>query len=173
VRLDAAGFSLNLSAQSLTDHSFVDYVTEQLETTGVHPGLITFEITETAAIANLSRAIEIIEKLKQLGCSFSLDDFGSGLSSFGYLSNLPVDYIKIDGHFVCDIARNPVSRSIVESIAHIGRVMGLKTIAEFVENDEILREAKECGIDFVQGFGIERPRPLQDVLVEIDFAGTT
>jgi len=173
VRLDAAGFSLNLSAQSLTDNSFVDYVTEQFETTGVHPRLITFEITETAAIANLSRAIEIIEKLKQLGCSFSLDDFGSGLSSFGYLSNLPVDYIKIDGHFVCDIARNPVSRSIVESIAHIGRVMGLKTIAEFVENDEILREAKECGIDFVQGFGIERPRPLQDVLVEIDFAGTT
>ncbi|MCG6866496.1 MAG: EAL domain-containing protein [Thiogranum sp.] len=102
-----------------------------------------------------------------------MNDFGSGLSSCAYLSNRPVDDIKIDGHFVCDIASNPVSPSIVESIAHSGRVMSLKTIAEFVENDKILREAKECGIDFVQGFGIERPRPLQDVLVEIDSAGTT
>jgi len=170
---DSTGFSINLSAQSLTDSGFLNYVIEQFETTGLNPALITFEITETAAIGNLNRAIEVIEKLKGLGCSFSLDDFGSGLSSFGYLSNLPVDYIKIDGHFVRDIADNPVSRSIVESIAHIGRVMGLQTIAEFVENDSILQEAKDCGIDFVQGYGIERPRPLQDVLVDIGLTDTT
>ncbi len=173
VGLDTPGFSVNLSAQSLTDNTFLDYVIEQFETSGLNPGLITFEITETAAIANLARAIEVIEKLKQLGCSFSLDDFGSGLSSFAYLSNLPVDNIKIDGHFVCDIVNNPVSRSIVESIAQIGRVMGLKTIAEFVENDAILQEAKDCGIDFVQGYGIERPRPLQEVLVGINLTGAT
>jgi len=167
------GFSVNLSAQSLTDNSFLDYVIEQFELSNLNPRLITFEITETAAIANLARAIEVIEKLKNLGCSFSLDDFGSGLSSFAYLSNLPVDNIKIDGHFVRDIVDNPVSRSIVESIAQIGRVMGLKTIAEFVENDAILREARDCGIDFAQGYGIARPRPLQDVLAGIDFTRTT
>ncbi|MDT8387880.1 MAG: EAL domain-containing protein [Thiogranum sp.] len=169
--LDAAsgciGFSLNLSAQSLTDNSFFDYVIEQFAATELDPALITFEITETAAIGNLTRAVEVIDNLKELGCHFSLDDFGSGLSSFAYLSNLPVDYIKIDGHFVCDMVKNPVSRSIVESIAQIGRVMGLKTIAEFVENDDILAEVRDCGIDFVQGYGIERPRPLLDVLAEI------
>ncbi len=158
------GFSVNLSAQSLTDTSFLDYVVEQFSESCLDPRLITFEITETAAIANLSRAIKVIEKLKQLGCRFSLDDFGSGLSSFAYLSNLPVDSIKIDGHFVRDIVDNPVSRSIVESIAQIGRVMGLETIAEFVENDGILSEARDCGIDYAQGYGIERPRPLRDVL---------
>ncbi len=171
--LNTPGFNVNLSAQSLTDNTFLDYVTEQFELSGLNPGLITFEITETAAIANLTRAIDVIEKLKQLGCRFSLDDFGSGLSSFAYLSNLPVDSIKIDGHFVSDIDSNPVSRSIVESIAQIGRVMGLKTIAEFVENDAILQEARDCGIDFVQGYGIERPRPLQDVLAGIDVSRET
>ncbi len=167
------GFSVNLSAQSLTDNGFLDYVVEQFEDSGINPALITFEITETAAIANLARAVEFIDKLKQLGCRFSLDDFGSGLSSFAYLSNLPVDNIKIDGHFVRDIVDNPVSRSIVESVAQIGRVMGVRTIAEFVENDSILQEARDCGIDFAQGYGIERPRPLQDVLADIDSTRTT
>ncbi|GEM_PF-653649 len=166
--LDTPGFSLNLSAQSLTENGFLDYVVEQFEDSGINPGLITFEITETAAIANLARATGFIKKLKQLGSCFSLDDFGSGLSSFAYLSNLPVDNIKIDGHFVRDIADNPVSRSIVESVAQIGRVMGVKTIAEFVENDSILQQARDCGIDYVQGYGIERPRPLQDVLSDIN-----
>ena len=165
---DTTGFSINLSAQSLTDNTFLDYVIEQFSDSGINPCLITFEITETATISNLSRAIEVIEKLKQLGCNFSLDDFGSGLSSFAYLSNLPVDFIKIDGHFVRDIANNPVSRSIVESIAQIGRVMGLKTIAEYVEDDSILQEARDCGIDYAQGYGVERPRPLQDVLIGIN-----
>jgi diguanylate cyclase (GGDEF)-like protein/PAS domain S-box-containing protein len=170
---ETPGFSLNLSAQSLTDNSFLDYVVEQFENSSINPALITFEITETAAIANLARAIEVIDKLKSLGCRFSLDDFGSGLSSFAYLSNLPVDNIKIDGHFVRDIAENPVSRSIVESVAQIGRVMGVRTIAEFVENDSILQEARDCGIDFAQGYGIERPRPLQEVLAGINLARTS
>lgn len=170
---DIPGFSLNLSAQSLTENSFFDYVTEQFDDSGINPGLITFEITETAAIANLVRATEFINKLKQLGCRFSLDDFGSGLSSFAYLSNLPVDNIKIDGHFVRDIVENPVSRSIVESVAQIGRVMGVRIIAEFVENDNILRQARDCGIDYVQGYGIECPRPLQDVLSETNLTRTS
>ncbi|MGW8311215.1 MAG: EAL domain-containing protein [Thiogranum sp.] len=166
-RSGAVSFSLNLSAQSLTDSGFLAFVIGQFDRTGIDPGLINFELTETAAIANLQRAIGIIEKLRALGCGFSLDDFGSGLSSFGYLNNLPVDHIKIDGHFVRDIADNPVNRSIVESIAHIGHVMGLKTIAECVENDATRHKARECGVDFVQGYGIERPRALRDVLAEM------
>ncbi len=168
----AAGFSINLSAQSLTDPSFLDYATTQFAASGLDPALFTFEITETAAIANLNRAVEVIHALKGLGCGFALDDFGSGLSSFKYLSNLPVDYIKIDGYFVRDIANSPVSRSIVESMAHIGRVMGLKTIAECVEDSRILEEAKRCGIDFVQGYGIETPRPLQELVTHFGRTGT-
>ncbi len=167
-----ARFSINLSAQSLTDPSFLEYATDQFATSGLDPALFTFEITETAAIANLNRAVEVIQALKALGCGFALDDFGSGLSSFRYLSNLPVDSIKIDGHFVRDIASSPVSRSIVESMAHIGRVMGLKTIAECVEDSRILEEAKRCGIDFVQGYCIESPRPLQELLARFGRTGT-
>jgi EAL domain-containing protein (putative c-di-GMP-specific phosphodiesterase class I) len=163
-------FSINLSAQSISDGALLDFILEQFHETDVMPGVIIFEITETAAIANLNRAINFIERLKELGCRFSLDDFGSGLSSFGYLSNLPVDYIKIDGRFVCDIVRNPVSRSIVESIAQIGRVMGLQTIAEFVESDEIMQVARDCGIDFAQGYGIEHPRPFLDTLQDLKFS---
>jgi diguanylate cyclase (GGDEF)-like protein/PAS domain S-box-containing protein len=166
----AVSFSLNLSAQSLTDSGFLDYVIEQFDRTGIDPALINFELTETAAIANLQRAIGIIEDLRALGCGFALDDFGSGLSSFGYLNNLPVDHIKIDGHFVRDIVDNPVSRSIVESVAHIGHVMGLRTIAECVENDATHHKARECGVDFVQGYGIERPRALLDVLSNLNVA---
>ncbi|MCO6411452.1 MAG: EAL domain-containing protein [Thiogranum sp.] len=166
------GFSINLSAQSITDGALLDFILEQFRDTDVNPQVITFEITETAAIANLARAINFIEKLKELGCRFSLDDFGSGLSSFGYLSSLPVDCIKIDGRFVSDIVKNPVSRSIVESIAHIGRVMGLQTIAEFVESDDILREARDCGIDFAQGYGIEHPRPFADALEDLESGET-
>ena len=166
-------FSINLSAQSLTDEGFLDHVTRCLEETAVDPAIIAFEITETAAITHLSRAVHFIETLKERGCRFLLDDFGSGLSSFGYLSNLPIDYIKIDGHFVCDLTRNSVSRSIVESIVRIARVMGLKTIAEFVETEELGLEAKRCGIDYAQGYGIRQPRPLEDVLRDLRAAAGT
>ena len=160
-------FSINLSAQSLTEEGFLDFVTRHLDASGIDPAMIAFEITETAAITHLARAVHFIEALKARGCRFLLDDFGSGLSSFGYLSNLPIDYIKIDGHFVSDLTRNPVSRSIVESIVRIGRVMGVKTIAEFVESAELEDEARQCGIDYAQGYGIREPRPLADVIADL------
>ncbi|MDZ4150782.1 EAL domain-containing protein, partial [Methylicorpusculum sp.] len=119
-----------------------------------------FEITETAAIASLSNATHFIRTLKQQGCFFSLDDFGSGLSSFAYLKNLPVDYLKIDGLFVKDIVDDKVDLAMVRSINEVGHVMDKKTIAEFVENDEILDILKQLGVDYAQGYGIGKPVPL-------------
>ncbi len=126
----------------------------------VSPQQICFEITETAAIANLSTAKEFINKLKVRGCHFALDDFGSGLSSFSYLKELPVDYLKIDGTFVKGIIDDPIDLAMVKSINDIGHVMGKKTVAEFVENKKILELLKTIGVDYAQGFGIARPRPL-------------
>lgn len=161
---DSCRFNINLSAQSICDTGFLDFLIEQLEGHRISPQSITFEITETAVMSNMSRAIKFIEMLKKMGCTFALDDFGSGLSSFGYLSNLPVDYIKIDGYFASELNTNPVNYSIIESVNHIGHVMGLKTIAESVESDAILNKLIECGVDFVQGYGIERPQPLKSLL---------
>ncbi|MFO7604623.1 MAG: EAL domain-containing protein [Gammaproteobacteria bacterium] len=154
-------FNINISGQSVCDPSFLDFLLEQFETYRVSPHLITFEITETAAMSNMSRAITFIETIKDMGCKFALDDFGSGLSSFGYLSSLPVDYIKIDGYFASELINNPVNYSIIEAVNHIGHVMGLQTIAESVENEAIYKKLLECGVDYVQGFGIERPQPLE------------
>lgn len=153
-------FSINLSGQSLGDDSFADFVLEQLRRYGVDPRHICFEITETAAIANLSRALRLMTALRNVGCRFSLDDFGSGMSSFAYLKNLPVDSIKIDGAFVRDMLTDPMDSVMVEAIARIGRVMGLTTIAEYVENDAIVQRLTELGVDYAQGFGVHRPEPL-------------
>ena len=125
---------------------------------------ICFEITETAAIANLGRALYFMEEIKSLGCCFALDDFGSGLSSFSYLKNLPVDYLKIDGVFVRDICNDPVDLAMVQSINQLGHVLNIKTIAEYVENDAIRKKISEIGIDYAQGFGIDKPKPLAEVL---------
>jgi Amt family ammonium transporter len=130
----------------------------------VPAGKLCFEITETAAVANLSKAIQFIRTLKEYGCRFALDDFGSGMSSFAYLKNLPVDYLKIDGNFVRDMARDPIDRAMVAAIHQVGSVMGIRTIAEYVENGEILAALREIGVDYVQGYGIARPQPLADVL---------
>ncbi len=138
------------------------YIGEKLEEFSIPAGMISFEITETAAIANLASAGHFIRTLKQAGCRFSLDDFGSGLSSFAYLKNLPVDYLKIDGAFVRDLASDPIDRAMVQAINQIGQVMGLMTIAEFVENDHVLGLLREIGVDFAQGYGIARPMPLAD-----------
>jgi EAL domain-containing protein (putative c-di-GMP-specific phosphodiesterase class I) len=118
---------------------------------------VCFEITETAAIANLSGAMRFIEVLRRIGCRFALDDFGSGLSSFAYLKSLPVDFLKIDGVFVKDIVEDPIDRELVRSINEIGHVMGKRTIAEFVENREILAALGEIGVDYAQGFELGKP----------------
>jgi len=156
-------YAVNLSGASLSDAGLMEFLREQFDHYKVMPGNIAFEVTETAAISNLSEAIHFISEFKARGCSFSLDDFGSGLSSFAYLKNLPVDYLKIDGGFIRGIIDNPIDCAMVESINHIGHVMEIKTIAEFVENDEIYKCVKDLGIDYAQGYNMAKPRPLSEL----------
>ncbi|NOZ38198.1 MAG: EAL domain-containing protein [Gammaproteobacteria bacterium] len=149
--------TINISGQSLGDERFLNDLIFMLSNYEIAPTSICFEITETAAVGNLSSAVSFIKDLKLLGCKFALDDFGSGMSSFAYLKNLPVDYLKIDGSLVKDIATDVVNFSMVEAINKVGRVMGLQTIAEFVENQAILEKLEEIGVDYAQGFGVARP----------------
>ncbi len=152
-------YAINLSGASINDEQFVDFLHEQLELYQVSPQLICFEITETLAITNLKTAMNLIHSLKALGCSFALDDFGSGMSSFTYLKNLPVDYLKIDGAFVREIGEDAIAYEIVEAIHRVGKVMGMKTIAEFVENPLIFKKLQQIGVDYAQGYAIGKPRP--------------
>lgn len=154
--------AINLSGQSLGENSFLPFVMEQLDKSGVDPKIICFEITETAAISNLERAITFVRTLRARGCRFALDDFGTGLSSFAYLKSLSVDYLKIDGSFVKGMCENELDDAIVLAISRIGRVLGIKTIAEFVENDRIVKKLKDMGVDFAQGYGIAKPQPLSE-----------
>lgn len=156
--------SINLSGQSIADPEFLAYIITHLQESNISPKSICFEITETSAIANLSKASLFIERLKQQGCWFALDDFGSGLSSFAYLKALPVDYLKIDGIFVKDIVNDPADHAMVKSIHDVGKSLGKLTIAEFVENDEIKKKLVRIGIDYAQGYGISRPHPLSDYI---------
>ena len=153
-------YSINLSGASLTDPTFLAFVKDELRQNAIPGAAVAFEITETQVITHLDKAVDFISALRDLGCKFLLDDFGSGMSSFGYLKRLPVDYLKIDGLFVKDILTDPIDRSMVKLMNEIGHIMGLKTIAEYVENDDILRELSAMGIDMVQGFGIARPAPI-------------
>ncbi|OUR71073.1 hypothetical protein A9Q78_10660 [Methylophaga sp. 41_12_T18] len=156
--------SINLSGQSLTDMNFQELIVEKFKHTTISPKKICFEITETAAITNLSSATLFIAKMKELGCRFALDDFGSGLSSFGYLKNLPVDFLKIDGMFVKNIVHDPIDRAMVKSINEIGQVMGMHTIAEFVENADIKSILSAIGVDHAQGYGISKPLPVEEIM---------
>jgi EAL domain-containing protein (putative c-di-GMP-specific phosphodiesterase class I) len=159
-RTAVVGVSINLSGQSLCDDHLLEFVIEQFQQSGIAAERVCFEITETAVIANLARAMHLITSLRELGCRFALDDFGSGLSSFAYLKRLPVDYLKIDGSFVRGMLENPIDYAIVDSINQIGHVMGILTIAEFVENAAILSQLRALGVDYAQGYGIARPQPL-------------
>ncbi len=150
--------AINLSGSTIGDDEFLSFLHEQFECYGVAPELICFEITETSAISNLGSAIRFINDLKGLGCHFSLDDFCAGMSSFAYLKHLPVDFLKIDGSFVRDMLDDPINRAMVEVINHIGHVMGKRTIAEFVETPQIEQALIEIGVDFAQGYVIERPQ---------------
>ncbi|WDE11453.1 bifunctional diguanylate cyclase/phosphodiesterase [Thalassomonas haliotis] len=163
-RLNGQGyhFAINLSGCTLSDEQCLAFIKEQLAYFNIPPGMISFEITETAAISNLSSVNHFIRNLQQSGCRLSLDDFGSGLSSFAYLKNLPVDFLKIDGLFVKNMAVDAIDRAMVKSINEIGHVMQLKTIAEFVENDAIIASLEEIGVDYLQGYGIAPPQPLTD-----------
>ncbi|MBE9527435.1 MAG: EAL domain-containing protein, partial [Proteobacteria bacterium] len=156
-------FSVNLSGQNLGDKLLLDFIFNEFLVAGISFNNICFEITETAAILNLSAAFDFISRLKNAGCKFSIDDFGSGLSSFDYLKKLPVDYLKIDGVFVKDITEDPVDLALVKSINEIGHVMGKQTIAEFVENQDILDELNKIGVDYAQGYYLGMPKPLSEL----------
>ncbi len=156
--------SVNLSGQSLTNPDILKFITNQVIESEIQCEKICFEITETAAISNLNGATKFISTLKRLGCQFALDDFGSGLSSFAYLKNLPVDYLKIDGMFVKDIVDDPIDYAMVKSINEIGQVMGMQTIAECVENDAIKGMLEKIGVNYVQGNGIGKPQPFDALL---------
>jgi len=154
-------WSINLSGQTLCEPSFYQFVEQCAKTHSVPPDMVCFEVTETAAVTNLTNAGNMIRQLRQQGFKFALDDFGSGLSSFTYLKKLPVDYLKIDGSFVRDIARDPIDRAMVTSIYQISQVMGLRTVAEFVEDRKALQCIKEIGIDFAQGNWLHEPEQMQ------------
>lgn len=156
--------SINLSGKSLTSESLLKTIINSLEATKIPANKICFEITETAAIANFTHALKFINQLKHKGFLFALDDFGTGLSSFGYLKKMPVDFLKIDGLFVKEITENPIDYEFVKAINGIGHVMGMKTIAEFVENDEILKNLSEIGVDYAQGYALGRPVPLESLI---------
>ena len=163
VAAKASGFSVNLSGNSLNDDTFLEFLLGQFAVSSVPPEMICFEITETAAITNLSDATEFIRVLKQTGCKFALDDFGSGLSSYGYIQKLPVDYIKIDGIFIRNINTSLHDQALVKSINELAHFMGMETVAEFVENHEILAVLREIGVDHSQGYGIKKPTLLEDL----------
>ncbi len=149
--------AINLSGTSLSEDRFLDFVIEELEKQSLPKGAICFEITETAAISNLSRVVHFMNTLKKLGCKFSLDDFGSGLSSFTYLKNLPVDYLKIDGQFIRNVVEDFVDESMVKAIREVGQAMGIATIAERVETQQVFDKLGSLGVEFAQGYYIARP----------------
>lgn len=156
-------FSINLSGQSLSDLKFMSNCISQINDSKVNPERLCFEITETAMIANLKNAIRSVTILQDIGCKIALDDFGSGLSSFAYLKNLPVDYLKIDGSLIKDLQKDKVNVTMVKSIIHIGHSMGLETIAEYVENDEVIDILRGLKIDYIQGYGVAQPVPLEEI----------
>ena len=155
-------YSINLSGQTISDPTLATFIDKLQEKYSVQAGQIIFEITESAAMHSITKTIECINYLKSKGYRFALDDFGVGLSSFSYLKDLSVDYVKIDGSFVRDIVSNEISLAIVKAIADVARTMGIKTIAEYIENQEVLDQLEGIGIDYGQGYYIHRPQLLHE-----------
>lgn len=160
---DTSDYSINLSGATLSDQEFMRILVELIEISPVDPRRLTFEVTETAVVHNLERAMAAMNAIRALGCTFSLDDFGSGLSSFGYIKEMPVDVIKIDGVFIRGLTHDGTDQAIVRAIASIGRALGKKTVAEFVEDDATLQLLREIGVDYAQGYGIHKPEPVPHV----------
>jgi Amt family ammonium transporter len=157
----ARRYFVNLSGHSLCDEDVLQMILDRIRHYDLPKGMLCFEVTETAAISNLTSAEHFMRTLQRFGCEFALDDFGSGLSSFSYLKHLPVEYLKIDGAFVKEMLDNVIDDSMVDAINRIGHIMGLETIAEFVENSRVLDRLKDIGIDYAQGYGICRPYPIE------------
>ncbi len=156
--------AINLSGQSLGSKNFLHFVEQTIKEARIPPSMLCFEITESVAVSNMQRAQSFMHALKRLGCQFSLDDFGTGLSSFAYLKLFPVDTLKIDGSFVRDVATNHVSQSVVAAISEVARVMELDTVAEYVQNEESMNLLRDLGITWGQGYYIGEPRPLESGL---------
>jgi len=152
---------INLSGQSLSDERFMEFLVNEIHKSGVSPGILCFEITETAVIANLCNASKLISTLREMGCRFALDDFGVGLSSFGYLKTLSVDYLKLDGCFVKNMVADNIDHAMVRAINQIGHTMNIRTIAEFVEDEATLDAVREVGVDYAQGYVIAKPMPIE------------
>ncbi|GAB7126427.1 hypothetical protein JCM19000A_09340 [Silvimonas sp. JCM 19000] len=153
--------AINLSGASVGDEHFLQFALEHIRSSGIDPARLCFEITETTAVASLTRATRFMQELSGLGCCFALDDFGAGMSSFGYLKHLPVQYLKIDGGFVKDMLNDPIDRAMVSAINEIGHLMGKQTVAEFVENQAIADALRQLGVDYAQGYGLARPEPFR------------
>jgi EAL domain-containing protein (putative c-di-GMP-specific phosphodiesterase class I) len=153
-------YSVNISGASINDKSFPEFIRNLLTRYQLPSGLLCFEITETTAISNLSKAAELMHELKGMGCRFALDDFGTGMSSFAYLKYLPVDFLKIAGVFIKDMVNDPMDNAIVESINRIAHILGMRTVAESVEDAAVLSRITELGIDYAQGYFVAEPEAL-------------
>ncbi len=158
-----SGFNVNLSGHSLSDNQFMEFLEQQFRQGGFPASKICFEITETAAVLNINYTADFMREMKRSGCYFALDDFGTGFSSYAYLQKLPVDFLKIDGVFVRDINENMTNYAMVKSISELSRFLGMATIAECVEDQAGLDALNEIGVEYVQGFHIEKPLLLTDL----------
>jgi len=159
--------AINLSGSSVTDDAFLEYLLEQISEFGVGTSRICFEITETGTITNLVKAADFVRAFRNIGCKFSIDDFGTGLASHNYLRELPVDYVKIDGTFITGVHTNRADYAMARSINDLAHFLGQETIAESVENDAIIAKLEEIGVDYLQGWGVAPPRLLSDITAEL------
>ena len=167
LRESGAVFAINLSGQSLGDGDILKFIEDEIDSSGVPSTSLCFEVTESAAVSSRDKAQAFIDALRERGCKFSLDDFGAGLSSFAYLKNFNVDILKIDGSFIRDITENRISESMVAAITQVAKVMELRTVAEYVETQKTKELVTRLGVDFAQGHGVGRPRPLEETLAEL------